>query len=96
MHIGLSSGGDEDESFSVSALVGSTSPHAKNYFLINLPPIGPFALQRNTAQIRNLFTELVGVLQPSQGVVCASNAIMWEGSRLSSSIPSLAKHGDAV
>ncbi len=87
------SGGPDDEAFSLSIRVGSISPHAKNYFLLDLPASGPYALHRRPGEVQSLFAELVEVLRPTQGVVCEPNAIRWDGGSLSAHIPSLVRYG---
>ncbi len=92
----LWSGGVSDEAFSLSVHVGSTSPYARNCFLLELPSSGPYALHRQPDRVKTLFAELTEILSPSQGVVCAANAIAWEGSSLSADIPALVRYANAA
>ncbi len=92
----LWSGGPDEESFHLSVHVGSTSPHAKNCLLLELPASGPFALHRQPAKVQALFAKLVEVLNPSQGVVCEPSAIRWDGAALSPGIPSLVQYKNAA
>lgn len=88
---GLWSGDKEPEAFALSLRIGSTSPHARNLFLLELPTIGPHALQREPDKLKALFTKLGVILDSAQGIVCARGAIEWDDGRLCASIPSLAR-----
>lgn len=94
--IGLWSGGSDEASFSLSVHIGSTSPHARNCLLLELPAVGPYALHRQSAKLHALFSKLVEVLRPSQGIVCEPSAIRWEGAALSPSIPCLVRYPNAA
>jgi hypothetical protein len=94
--MGLWSGGSDEECFALSVHIGSVSPHARNNFLLDLPALGPYALHREPERVRALFFSLVAILSPSQGIVCAPDAIRWEGSVLSLHAPSLATYANAA
>ena len=91
LSLGLWSGGPEPEAFEINVLIGSTSPHAKNCFLLHLPTSGPYALQREFDRLKALFHRLAVVLHSDQGIVCAPNEVAWEGRLLAAAIPSLAR-----
>ncbi|WP_425057486.1 Imm52 family immunity protein [Roseateles toxinivorans] len=94
--LGLWSGGPEDEAYALAVQIGSTSPHSRNCFVLQLPGTGPHSLASTSIEVKTMFTALVQLLLPSQAIVCEASAIRWEDSVLAANIPHLVRYKRAA